>query len=145
MSTSEEKEYYSKVPVFDGKAKSFPGWKGRMRAFGARKKYHELEKADKDGIDIAKISDDLDLTDDAGKKADALRTKNLVAAGYLLDAIDSSTPEDQVVFDIVMDTQNDDYPAGHYMKAWNKIVKKYEHRPKVASYSIEQSYYKAEW
>ena len=96
----EEKDYVSKVPVFDGDKENWPFYKKKMESYIARSDLGEL--LDKTtGESVLEDGDTLSSDADTAKAQKELQKKNRKAAGILLNSITTTDAKGQSAFYLI--------------------------------------------
>ena len=96
-----------KLPSFDGKPESYQKWKMRFWAYAV---VHKFRQALNDGGEpIMPTSEDaeLDLTTEAGKKAEEAKKRNAVAIANFTMSFDTSA-----LMGLIYKSMNADWPGG---------------------------------
>jgi gag-polypeptide of LTR copia-type/Zinc knuckle len=143
MTDAKEEKVYIKVPTFDGKKSKWPVFKSKMKSYLAQKDMGEiLTYQGKIEPDTTQFTDKEKLQDDV-KTLIRMRDMNKKAAGVLLNCMDTETEAGEAAFSIVEEfiDESKGYPGGHFPKAWNALIKRYEDQDTVDIADLKQAYY----
>jgi hypothetical protein len=90
-----------------------------------------------------KVFTDKEMLQDDVKTLIRMRDVNKKAAGVLLNCMDTETEAGEVAFSIVEEfiDESKGYPGGHFPKAWNALIKRYEDQDTVDVADLKQAYY----
>jgi Zinc knuckle len=143
MTDAKEEKVYIKVPTFDGKKSKWPVFKSKMKSYLAQKDMGEiLTYQGRIEPDTTQFTDQEQLQDDV-KALIRMRDMNKKAAGILLNCMDTETEAGEAAFSIVEEfiDESRGYPGGHFPKAWNALIKRYEDQDTVDVADLKQAYY----
>ena len=139
---SDEDKVYIKVPTWDGKKKTWPFFKVKMLSYLAQKGLIELlsYKGEIDRDDKTYTNEEKKSA--AVKVAMTLKNQNRKAAGVLLSCIDVDTEDGMSAFAVIEEFVNaeEGYAGGHFIKAWNALIKRYEDKDTIDVADLKQTY-----
>jgi len=142
MSTMADKElsYTLKPPTFTGEKEDWLFFKVKMESYLAQKDMVELlSYTGAVPKDDAVPMGDTDLVE----LMTLIRKQNRKASGVLLSSIKTDTDRGKAAFHLVEKfiDKSDGYAAGHFIKAWKAMAKRYEDKDTVSVAELKQEYY----
>ena len=136
----DERGYSSKLPRFKGRKKDWPFFKAKMESVLSRKGCVDLLGYMSAGKkDILK---DKDSPQDITEEQKSLRTQNRLAAGLLMDCIDTDDDDGKEVFCTIDSFKvPGEFSGGHFVNAWNALIDEFEDPDDRPTSDIRKAYY----
>ena len=130
-----------KFPTFTPKRKHFPIFKTKVFGGLARAGCQNLIKWMKEGNEVPKMSEVLDLSTDEGILKSKVRDENMKAIGMLQECISVKEGRGRSVFRAVTRHQGKEYPSGNFPEAWKALESRFETRENDLGVDHEQRYH----
>jgi len=130
-----------KFPTFTPKRKHFPLFKTKVFGGLARAGCQNLIKWMKEGNEVPKMSEVLDLSTDEGILKSKVRDENMKAIGMLQECISVKEGRGRSVFRAVTRHQGKEYPSGNFPEAWKALESRFETRENDLGVDHEQRYH----
>lgn len=139
MSTSKEESI--RVVSFDGKRNSWPSWKEKFLAKAKKKGYKDILLGK-----IELVSETTKIADDDAQREVKLLGRKLNEDAYadLVLSIDCGKTQGRVVFNLIKNSKNDDYPDGNARESWKSLERKFNPTTSTSRTKLHKEFYRAE-